>query len=45
MGTEFNPVIFMVLCDDEPKTEGETIEQDVLLDDADAEFLLSFLQD
>lgn len=45
MGTEFNPVIFMVITDPEPKTEGEAIEQNILLDDEDAEFLLSFLQD
>lgn len=45
MGTEYAPVMFFILCDDEPKTEGETIEYNAVLEDADAEILIRMIED
>lgn len=40
MGTEFNPVIFMVITDREPAPEVETIELNEILEDKDTQELI-----
>ena len=40
MGTEFAPVIFMVITDREPAPELETIEHNQILEDADLQELI-----
>ena len=43
MGTEFAPVIFMVITDREPAPELETIEYNQILEDEDLQGLIEAL--
>lgn len=45
MAIEYAPVMFFILCDDEPKTEVEAIEHNTVLEDEDAEILIRMLED